>query len=110
MTRASAREEDVRKAEELRQAGVCNYAGSVRVNLLGDDPLAAAGPLPAMLLDGAPRVEGRCCARVWRPKRDQPVLAQCQSGCASGVAFCGAHRLPEKRPFGHGSPRTITDA
>ena len=74
------------------------------MNLLADDPLAVAGRLPAMLLDDAPRVPGRCGARVWRKKGDQPVLAQCQSGCASGADFSGVHRLAEQRPFGTWDP------
>ena len=74
------------------------------MNLLTDDPLAVDGRLPAVLLDNAPRLGGRCGARVWRARRDQPVLAQCQAGCADGVEFCGAHRLEAQRPFGTWDP------
>ena len=98
------RDEEAREAEERRQAGVRILAGDVGVNLLTDDPLAVDGRLPAVLLDNAPRLGGRCGARVWRARRDQPVLAQCQAGCADGVEFCGAHRLEEQRPFGTWDP------
>ena len=104
-TRGAAREEQRQKEEEDRIRGKTVKAGDVEVNVALDDVhVSEEGTLPAWLLDPAPRVAGRCVARVWRAYKGGCVLWQCKNSCKDQREFCVAHGQPEQRHFGIWDP------